>query len=356
MDADSADSGTDVYFAFVRWWPGFTDKFPYERFAGMGDAEALIAIRHELAVQLKNRRRTLILQRKMRSQARAEALRKQSQRIRGPRVNRLKSVVSAKEFKQQTSCNTREHRFVRLAAEIGWHKGRWGPGNDLDGTRVFSPQIWLCETKDIQIAKAITRELSNRPSNNETEADQRAMLNPRFGIVNSASMDVGRQAIARAAIGRILVGRDNSSWARLAVPMVQLTESIVAASQAVFESKTSSNTSSTAHWNRPSNSSPEPDKTEPPTSSESIDAKFEKMHKKIAAIDKRTKSTGKARIKKQRLAFINPRLAKGQSWPTIYEAYIKKYPNDKWAKASTREGAMRVWYSNNCDKPTKPTE
>lgn len=101
----------------------------------------------------------------------------------------------------------------------------------------------------------------------------------------------------------------------------------------------------------------DPEAKKPPPKVEDDDA-LEVLAKKVRTLDKRTrpKKTAKEEQRERRLKFIRPRVEKNQTWPKIADAYLAKYPDDRWRDAKDKPGTVRVWYRNNCDdEPTKPT-
>src|SRR3954454_17993410 len=59
LDLTSSSHTRSKFFVFVRYWPGFTDQFPYVSFAGLHASQIEPVIRKILATELWSHRSEL---------------------------------------------------------------------------------------------------------------------------------------------------------------------------------------------------------------------------------------------------------------------------------------------------------
>jgi hypothetical protein len=198
------------HFLFVRYWPGFTDHFPYDRFNSLSDSDAMVEVRHALAEELWRRRGELTKARQNAKRKQIEAKKARAKQVTGPIHHHQKRQASRRRL---TPCE----RFVKFARLVGWHKG--GFLSTKHEQLLWSPRIWLAELESKELADDIVSEFISYKPANDREWDHHLLLNPRYGSIPIERLLKGQRASVQAAI-QVLRSSDPDTWGDVIRPIL----------------------------------------------------------------------------------------------------------------------------------------
>jgi hypothetical protein len=184
-------------FVYVRYWPGFTENFPYERFNGFPENEVEAAVRRALADELWRRHNEITKQRRERKRKRIEAV-----KLRQTQFRPRSGGVPHDHQPREKSRETRVQRFVRFARYVGWHNGD-GPVQGDAGEYLISPRIWLACTESAEATVDLVRDLTQLQPVSGVERKHRQAFNPQYGFICSENLSIGEQATVLTDIARL---------------------------------------------------------------------------------------------------------------------------------------------------------
>jgi hypothetical protein len=201
------------WFVYVRYWPGFTEDFPYERFNELPDGKVDTALRAALAKELWKRHEEIRTLRRSRKQRVLEAIKRRRSQV----IPRYPGPLRHDEPPRTKPPKTRCSRFARLGWYVGWHE-QGGYLLSKSGEYLFTPRIWIADT-EATCAHDLVNDLTKLPSANDEERERRQAFNPRFGLVFCAELSRGEQASALAEIQQ-LWSNEPMDWADLIRPLL----------------------------------------------------------------------------------------------------------------------------------------
>jgi hypothetical protein len=191
-------SGAERHFVYVRYWPGFTSSFPYERFNSLPDNEAIGAVSRSLIAELWEqwpaiRKRVQATQRKgIERRTKLRSIGAPSGEAHQPQRRPVKQ--------RQSFCT----RFARSASFVRWHDGSFARGRG--GEWLYSPRVWLADVESRECGVSLVEYLAELVPANELEREYRRVFNPRFGCVACRDLPRGEQASVLASIQRLWYG------------------------------------------------------------------------------------------------------------------------------------------------------
>ena len=189
-------------FLFFRFWPGFSDPFPVDRFNSIADSDLPRAlelyareeigrpeVRHRIKETAKARRRNVI-----------DGVKRQSSRRLGAPRNRPVGRLAKRDWywPQIRRAERKDPLVCRLGAYQGWWQKRWFE------SLPFGPQVWFCRMSDCELADVVVRLLNGRTDLDYGENKLECVLQPRFGLAKD--VDTTTQIVAQRCITSIRRG------------------------------------------------------------------------------------------------------------------------------------------------------
>lgn len=214
-------------FVYVRYWPGFTDSFPYERFNGLSDNDVLHELRHALAKELWSRRSEITRRRHEAKRRRIEAIKARRAQFLGRPTGSFHHPQPPPPKPRKTRCS----RFARLAQFVGWHEVG-GYFLRKSGEFLFSPRIWIAELESAECANDLVKELTELRPVNDQEWERHRLLNPRCGQFSCDDLSRGAQASVLADI-QDLSSNEPFDWSDLVWPLLPRVNRFLAAWRAI---------------------------------------------------------------------------------------------------------------------------
>ncbi len=217
------------YLVCVRFWPGFTDKFPYREFLDLPNNvdASLKLLRQAVAKEVWKNHDRILANRIMQKKRSIEALKAQAMQVRGPyRSSRPKKCRSLRSILY----GKRDDWFLRLARQVGWHLGRGCPVYEkgVGPAYFFSPPLYLIAVEDSVLAKSIVDDLADiKSDSSSSERELYSALNPRFYFLDSQSISKGALVSALTFITSIRKGRTNHFWDRSASKLLERIDAFV---------------------------------------------------------------------------------------------------------------------------------
>jgi hypothetical protein len=217
-------------FVYVRYWPGFTDSFPYEQFSTLPENEIERALRASLAKELWWRHDEIRARRAALKKKRLESISRLKRQAVAP-VNFDRRSTRRVEAKPR---KTRCQRFARMASYIGWHEvGGYIARND--GEYLFTPKVWIAELVSVECATYLVKELTELQPADDNERERIQVFNPKYGWSRCDSLNRGEQASILAAIQQ-LWSKEPMYWADVVRPLLPRIARLLNAWQSVESS------------------------------------------------------------------------------------------------------------------------
>jgi len=203
-------------FLFFRFWPGFSEPFPFDRFNGIAKDE-------ELSQALDSWAREEI----RRPEARRAIMqvarwRKQEWRARLAATQKRRGVVASRPGRFPNDASRRspgtrrlterdvywprirqperpEPLICRFGFDLGWWRQVW------DDPIPFGPRVWFYKVPSSELAEAVVSALNGRTDRDYEGNEVEHTLRPRFGFVEDA--DITLQVEALPCIDAIRSGK-----------------------------------------------------------------------------------------------------------------------------------------------------
>jgi len=190
-------------FLFFRFWPGFAEPFPFERFNTLPDAELVSAldsfarkqlripeVRTRIKEVAKGRRRRFI-------ESLNELWKRRSQG--GPSVMRWTGPDFARKcWRSVRGAERKDPLVCRLGAYLGWWEKVW-----LDSSP-FGPSVWFCRVSSPELAETLVSLLNGRTGVDYDGNEMEYYFRPRFGFVEDA--DTALRIVAQRCINAMRRG------------------------------------------------------------------------------------------------------------------------------------------------------
>ena len=207
------DSRGERCFVYVRYWPGFTPKFPIDRFNRLPEDTIECELRHALAVELCEHRSEITTRRHEEKQSRKSRIEhRQTQML---PLDRALPIVKPRK--------TRSTRFAKLAYYVGWHESS-GPINFL-----VSPRIWIANVESADVADDLVVELAGLRPTSDDEKKRHLFVKPHYDKVAAGDLTPGDQAHALSETERLRSTQPLDMWGAFAKSLLLRVDGFISA-------------------------------------------------------------------------------------------------------------------------------